>query len=343
MKKAFLLLFFLNTIFSGNAQTNFSGYYSKYSEICPEMDSIIAQKIQWKKEEDDIAFPDKTFPPNQYSKIFNQADSIYSLIRRVFQNCNGFAPVWYRGIRGNSYLPDGPVPYSISTLFFEYYCSQTAKKVVRGDETGIGIDIHVNRLQWFMNFADSFDIKEDGVLKTIFQLPPVVGRWHGLPVYELKISRFFKSYSVIIGSKGRMPWRSLTQREYVTGLKGKFEKALKSSKPGSSSEADYRQKLLYISDFLSSANDEALGQAAIIHPKAGIWGFKGKFGDEATGGQRLVLSAMNKKYFDTSLPRFVPQLMQVYWSFENAGPVGKYVKEKFETDFPLQKLKSMIK
>jgi hypothetical protein len=85
-----------------------------------------------------------------------------------------------------------------------------------------------------------------------------------------------------------------------------------------------------------------LQQAAIIDPKSGIWGFKGKFGNEDAGGFRLVLLTANESYFDINLPRYVPQLIQVFWKYTAQDPVALRVIKQFEENFPLEKLRGMI-
>lgn len=76
-------------------------------------------------------------------------------------------------------------------------------------------------------------------------------------------------------------------------------------KEGSGFHSDYLKKLNYIIDYLDRTDNEILEKPAIIDPKVGVWGFKGKFGNEAEKGFRLVLLTANKMYFDTSLPRML--------------------------------------
>ena len=78
-------------------------------------------------------------------------------------------------------------------------------------------------------------------IKTIFQLPPKAGELKGMTIYKLRQSQFSTSWAVVIGRSGKVPWRSLTQKQYLTGLKNKYEKDIKKFKEGSSYERDYRQ------------------------------------------------------------------------------------------------------
>ena len=311
------------------------------SKACGGIDSVMAKKGSWKKVEDDLAFPDKSFKRSQYKLVNSRIDSFISLVKSGIPSLNGFEASWYRGMRGDSYISQGSLPYRLASFYLTYGCNIPSGKIVLGDETGNWVYVFVNKFQWFFKDVDTWDIDGDGKMNTIFQLPVKAGQWKGMTVYELKISTHFTSRSVIIGRNGKVPWRSLTQKQYLTGLKNQLLNHLKKTKPGSGSEKDNVIKLKYIDDYLAIASEDTLQKPAIIHPQSGIWGFKGKFGDEESGGYRLVLLTANDKYFDKDLPRHVPQLIQLYWSY-GRWPPDLHFKNQFEETFLLEKLKSMI-
>lgn len=312
------------------------------SKVCGGLDSVMAKKGTWKKVEDDLAFPDKTFPRAQYKLVNSRIDSLFVFFKESLPELNGFEPKWKRSMRGNSYITNGPVPYAFESYYLHYTCNTNLNKILLGDETSTWAYVFVNYVNWFMYEAGTLDINNDGKIKNVYQLPPVIGKWKGSNVYELRGTFTRSARSVIIGRNGKVPWRSLTQKEYLTGLKNKYEKQLKRFKEGSSYETDYRQKLKYINDYLTITDEEALKKPAFIDPKAGIWGFKGKFGKEDEGGFKLVLSGLGENYFDKTLPRYMPQLIQLYWSYGYSSPEQLF-KEQFEENFPLEKLKAMIR
>jgi hypothetical protein len=318
-----------------------AAHYQQQSLICGGMDSIFGRKGVWKKTEDDYAFPDKTFPRSQYKLVNARVDSIYALLKRAVADMGGFEPRWQRGLRGQSYFPNGPVPYEFSTMFFEYYCNTNYKQLFLGDETSTAVYIFINHLNWFLYEADTLDINGDGKIKTIYQLPPKDEQVQGLTVYKLRSTQFFETRGIIIGRNGKVPWRSITQKQYLTGLKISYVRQLARFKKNSSSNTDYTNRLKHIDDYLAVTNEQTLQQVAIIDPKSGIWGFKGKFGDEKEGGFKLVLWGGGDAYFDKDLPRYVPQLIEVYWSFNNYQ-VSQHVKNQFEKNFQFDKLKAMI-
>ena len=343
MKSTFIILLYFIACFNSMAQpqSKKDAYHQQQSVICGGMDSIFGRKGAWKKTEDDLAFPDKTFPRAHYKLVNARVDSIYAILKEAITDLSGFEPRWQRGLRGQSDIPDGPVPYEFSTRFFEYYCNTNYKKIILGDETNTTVQIFINRLSWFLYQADTLDINGDGKIRTIYQLPPKDEQIQGLTVYKLRRTPSSDSRGIIIGRHGKMPWRSITQKQYLTGLKSQYEKQLTRFKKNSGYNTDYTNRLKHIEDYLAGTDEQTLQQTAIIDPKSGIWGFKGKFGDEKEGGFRLVLWAGGDAYFDKNLPRYVPQLIEVYWSYGNYQ-VSQHVKNQFEKNFPFDKLKAMI-
>lgn len=324
-----------------SAKKNFAQQEAEQSKICGGMDSVISKKGKWKRENDNFLFADKTFSKNQDKYITERIDSIHSLIKQSVTDWGGLEANWYRSVRGEAYIPEGPVPYQYNSFYLDYYCNQNLKKILLSDETGTWVYVFVNSLSWFMYEVDTLDVNDDGKARMVFQLPPVIGRWKGNALYELRGTTSFSARSVIIGRNGKVPWRSLTQKQYLTGLKNSYQKQMKLMKKGSGFESDFAKRLQYINDYLLTTGEETLQKPAIIDPKSGIWGFKGKFGNEEEGGFRLVLSSLGEKYFDKSLPRYVPQLIQLYWSYGYSYPEQNF-KKQFEENFPLEKLKAMI-
>jgi hypothetical protein len=335
------ICFFISLICSAQVSEKRKQHETESSKACGGIDSVMARKGRWKKVEDDIIFPDKTFPRSQYKFVNTRIDSFFSLVKKAIPELKGIEAGWSRGIRGDSYILNGPLPYRFTSFHLTYGCNTPSGKIILGDETGNWVYVSVNKFQWFFNGSHSWNIDEDEKMETIFQLPAKVGEWKGLTVYELKVSTHFTSYSVIIGRNGKVPWRSLTQKQYLTGLKNQLNDDLKKSKAGSASERIMKEKINYIDEYLAIVAEDTLQKPAIIHPKSGIWGFKGKFGDEETDGYKLVLLTANDKYFNNGLPRYVPQLIQLYWSYEKSPP-SIHFKNQFEENFPLEKLKAMI-
>jgi hypothetical protein len=200
-------------------------FYINISKLCGGMDSIWSRKGTWKKHEDAVIFPDKTFPKNQYGQLNSRIDKIAPLIREALPDLSGFEPRWYRVIDGTSYIPDGPVPYEFSSLYFTYYCNDNLKKILLGGETGNWIYVYFNHLAWFCyKEVDDWNINDDGRMIRVYTLPPKVGKWKGMTLYAPHTNEFDRA--VVIAHDGKLPWHSLTQKQYLTGLKNKWQTEL---------------------------------------------------------------------------------------------------------------------
>jgi len=165
----------------------------------------------------------------------------------------------------------------------------------------------------------------------IFLLPPKVGTWKGRPLYA-PISHK-NSRAIVIGHNGKLPWRSLTRKEYLLGLKSNnkevYEKYHTPSIPGENDKIDA---------YLSTASEETLNQPAIVHPVNSLV-FNGKWEDEENGGSRVIV--FSSSYWNKDLPRWAAQFMILFWRFDES-PILIRVKNQLEENFPLEKLKALI-
>jgi hypothetical protein len=99
----------------------------------------------------------------------------------------------------------------------------------------------------------------------------------------------------------------------------------------------FNSRLKPVNDELNNGSNNELQQPAIVDNNYMSF-FKG-FTTEEKGGRMIVL--INADYFDLRLPRYVPQLIVLYWSWDKNGPALNF-KNEFEENFPIEKLKAMI-
>jgi len=71
------------------SQEDLTDYYIKSAMPCGG-DSIISGKGTWKKSEDAIIFPDKTFPRNQFNQLNSRIDNIFPLFKEALPDLRGF-------------------------------------------------------------------------------------------------------------------------------------------------------------------------------------------------------------------------------------------------------------
>jgi hypothetical protein len=101
-------------------------------------------------------------------------------------------------------------------------------------------------------------------------------------------------------------------------------------------ETYYNSMLNPLTDELSKETGAELQRPAIVDSGSNI--FKGFTTDEK-GGRMLVV--VNTDYFKLNLPRYVPQLIVLYWSWDKAAPFQDF-KKQLEENFPVEQLKAMI-
>jgi len=203
------------------SKKDFTEHYTNLSKLCGGMDSIWQRKGGWKKNEDAVIFPDRTFPHSEYKELNSRLDKIFPLMQEAFPDLSGVEPRWYRVIDGTSYVPNGPVPYEFSSLYFTYYCNDNLKQILLGTETGNWIYVFVNHFNWLCDKVGDWDINNDGKMIGIFSLPQKVGKWKEMTLYAPRTHELDRA--VVIGHDGKLPWHSLTRKEYLTGLKNKWQ------------------------------------------------------------------------------------------------------------------------
>jgi hypothetical protein len=101
-------------------------------------------------------------------------------------------------------------------------------------------------------------------------------------------------------------------------------------------ETYYNSLLNPLTDELNKESDIELQQPAIVDNNSNI--FKGFTTDEK-GGRMMVI--VNPEYFKSNLPRYAPQMIVLYWSWDKNGPCQDF-KKQLEENFPVEQLKAMI-
>ena len=103
------------------------------------------------------------------------------------------------------------------------------------------------------------------------------------------------------------------------------------------SDGYFDGKLKPLNDELNNESSNDLRQPAIVNSDyTGI--FKG-FSSDEKGGRMIVL--IDTSYFNMQLPKYVPQFIAMYWSWDKSNATQNF-KTQFEENFPVDKLKAMI-
>lgn len=103
------------------------------------------------------------------------------------------------------------------------------------------------------------------------------------------------------------------------------------------SDGFFDARLKPVNDELNNESSTELQRPAIVNNDYTSV-FKGFTTDEM-GGRMVVL--INTAYFNMQLPKYMPQFIAVYWSWDKSSATMNF-KNQFEVNFPIDKLKAMI-
>jgi len=184
-------------------------------------DSIMSIKGKWTKSQNVIIGEDPSLKPNQFPFIYKKLDSIATLIRQAYPTPTGTQADWHASVRGKPYFTGGPSPYSYNASFKYYYYNKNYKKIIPADETGTWLYVFVNDLNWLVDYS-GIDITVNGNIKKAWELPSMIGEWKGYTVYDQE--NFSPNVKTVVVTKnGRMPWKPVSQLEYLQALRLKKE------------------------------------------------------------------------------------------------------------------------
>lgn len=300
-------------------------------------------KGKWVKSVDNIVYPDKTFPLNQYNQLNSRVDKIAAMFQQSYPQPAGIQAEWYRYIRGSSLVTNGPVPYGFNSLYKGWYCNQNLHKLMLSSETGTWAFVYINEFGWFMTHqSDELWIKIDGM--TAFLLPKKIGQWNGLPLYE-KSGYENKSRITLITRNNQLPYKPVTRLQFLKSMKEKLEADKKEQVDFNKNDKQSLQlaekyfdaRIKVFDDVWKNLNEDQLKEPAIVN-SAVPGSFKG-FTSEEKGGRMIVF--INYDYFNLKLPRYVPQIIVLYLQWD-PNPAALNFKKMVEENFPVNKLKEMI-
>jgi hypothetical protein len=338
-------------------------------------DAILSVKGSWKKR------PDANM---EYSKdparVTRYIDSISRLFQATYPEPKGIEAGWYRSM-GNPAFSGAPTSYTFNSLYFSWFCSKEMHKMALGDETGTWVWVFVNNLDAMIG-RDGWSIAVNGF--PIHTMPYKSGRWKGYDTYH-PLGKSERGSCIFLFRPGQLPWRPISQLEYLTALKPFLEDLRKKSMGPSPEQqaADdqkeieriqknpdlkpelkqamlngiydrqrqmrqyaantklpdaYDQKIRLIDNYIHSASPAQLQSPAVLQSNARDI-FDGSFSSEEKGGSVLVIA--NPDYFNKQIPAYLPQCMVIYWTWDK-GAASMDFKQKFEADFPVEKLQAML-
>jgi hypothetical protein len=222
---------------------------------------------------------------------------------------------------------------------------------------------YINNFDRFIPFDTTMKV---GHLAAAFMYNRV-GKLKDADIFQISLVRVNERF-IIISREGQLPYIPLSQKQYLTTLKEKFEREkqwrLSRELPYQKNETakaslisyinrEFDPKLNAINDYLTNHNDEDLNQTAFVKNNYDI-----KFTDENKGGRMIVI--LNTDYFNHNLKSYVPQMILFYWSWDDGeGPgggllrpvapdmnlcckVSKFYKESIEHNLDLDAFRQLL-
>jgi hypothetical protein len=304
-----------------------------YGQTACGDEAIMGTKGSWKKGPDALM---RSVKPGQGNPA--QAGGAMDAIGNLFKTANpepkGMEASWYKSMAGEPVIPGGPMPYQVNSLYLAWYCNRNLHKLMLGDETGTWAYVFVNGFSWFLsNQYDLLKIKVNG--DNVYLLPPAKGEWKGYTLYQSS-SHGEKSSCIVLTHNKQVPWRPITQEQYLRAVRSAMEMRQQAENNPKSNK--YWSDKFGLIDTYISAHPALLQEPAVI--ENGVQNdFSGNFSSLEKGGQLLV--TVDSSYFDHRLPRYAAQFIVLYWRWDMKAP-GLNFKSQFEDNFPVDKLNAMI-
>jgi hypothetical protein len=203
MKKITAILFLL---FANNLHAQ---------EPCDD-EIVMAIKSNWKKRSDALMKTD------YQAQVISRIDAISNFFKTAYPEPKGMEAGWYRAMDGNPVIKNGPMPYQFYSIYKDWYCNTNVKKLLLADETGTWAYAFVNNFYWFM--SDQYDLLSIKVnADNVYILPPEKGKWKGYPIYQAH-AHGDKGRCIILTHNNQVPWKPITQQQYLQALKSFWQK-----------------------------------------------------------------------------------------------------------------------
>lgn len=164
-----------------------------------------------KPKTDDLAMADRSFPKTQYPSVLAKANQVIELFKLSNPEFKGIEARAYRGIRGNSLLPNGALPFRVDVGLFEYYCvpskgyiPEIAGKIRLGTESGTWVYFYFNSFGWVLEGVEGDE--------NLFYAPKPLGNLKGFSLFQPSGGRLdVKQEAVIITPNTRLPYKPVSQ------------------------------------------------------------------------------------------------------------------------------------
>jgi len=293
---------------------------------------------KWSRQKkDDLVMADRNFPKDQFKPVLAKAQLVIDLFMRLNPEFKGIEASAMRTIRGDSYLPNGALPFGIDIGYGSYIClgndnpvpELRGKVILRG---GYGFTI-----VYFNSLRDVIIPVQEGnpFLTTdgeeIFGFKKTLGEFKGFTMIQPGTApRDGGNHeAVIITPDNRLPYKHVTREQYLQARIKNYQ-----------SIGGFTYEIASLKSAIENLSAAERQAPAIILDLTATPGRAKLFAAESEGGKHLV--TINKDFFDPKLPRDAIQFITVHWSwYDNDVPKAEVIRQ-LKQNFDFQALKQML-
>ncbi len=282
-----------------------------------------------KQKKDDLVMADRTFPKDQLKPVLAKAQKVVDLFMKANPEFKGIEANAQRTIRGDSYLPNGALPFSLDIGYGGYICvgNDTYTVEARGKIILYGGYGHTTvRFNSLHHVLESV-MKTDG--DEIFGYKKQLAEFKGFTFIEPIERDEDKREAIIIIPGKNLPYKPVTREQYLLAR-------IKDYGTADMFAADVAKLKTMITN-MSSAERQS---PAIVRDITTSPGRAKLFVTEAEGGIHLV--TIDKSFFNPKLPRDVIQLITVDWCWKDKDVPKAEAIRQFKQNFDFEALKQMI-
>jgi hypothetical protein len=259
---------------------------------------------------------------------------------------------------GKNWISD---PYGLSAFFLRYLCDPDNKDKHYVDiSTPTALDVRVNKFQMYnteLFAAELPDDHETGFLM-VSKLPEYKNGYYFIET-QADYNKKIKTYTWIICYDDKLPFKHLTQREYLILKQAEFklkfdeinQRVLAKKTRGDEftpedvefydRQRDYYGKpIRSIEEMLQTKSVSELESPAVIQTRGDLNPLP-TLVDIGTPDSEILIKH-NPDYYNKKLPKHAPQLFSINLTISHDDPVFEDVFEKVSKAVNVQKFKAML-
>jgi hypothetical protein len=172
---------------------------------------------RWTEGSADLAFANDVVPKNRQAALLSKIDVIRDIFREAVPQPLGVEASGYKSIRRyGSEIPGGPATYGFISLYKTWLCDPTTHQLKLAHETGNWAAVYINSLHSLVSEVGEMSI--DGRPTMVYMLARRIGELRGHTLYEAWGPWGAGARALLFTRGGRLPFTSITQRQYLDGL-----------------------------------------------------------------------------------------------------------------------------